>query len=445
MRVVASRSAWTPTVAVSAFLVAGLFAIAAIGSAVVLVLRRQADREAIGQAKLLSQVEARDIAAPFLVDAALRPGLQRRALDAVVRSHVLGADVVRVKVWAADGTILYSDDSALIGQRFPLGAAEQRALAGQPAAEISNLSAPENVAERRFGKLLEVYLGVQTPSGRPLLFETYRRYQSISDSSNRLLLRSLPALIGGLLLLYLIQAPLAYMLARRLRQAQDEREQAFVETFATADRERRRVASDLHDGVVQGVAGISYRLAATAHEADAQGDQKMAVVLRELGVQLRQWVRELRTYVLVIAPPRLHERGIQAALEDLAATLRARGVHVDVEIEITAALPVNTDAEELMYRVAQEAARNIVKHANATRVEFTVTSSDGSLVLTVYDNGIGLPEQRGSATDVGEGGAGLRLLAEVAEQSGAVLRVGDAVGGGVLVELVLPAVVVAPT
>ena len=442
MRVAASRSAWTPTVAVSAFLVAGLFAVAVIGSAVVIVLRRQADREAVGQAKLLTQVEARDIAAPFLVDAALRPGPQRQALDAVIRSHVLDANVVRVKVWANDGTILFSDDSALIGQRFPLGAAERRALAGQPAAEISNLSAPENIAERRFGKLLEVYLGVQTPSGRPLLFETYRRYQSISDSSNRLLLRSLPALIGGLLLLYLIQAPLAYMLARRLRQAQEDREQAFVESLATADRERRRVAADLHDGVVQGVAGISYKLAATANEAEAQADYKMALVLRELGIQLRHWVRELRTYVLLIAPPRLHERGMHGALEDLAATLRARGIGVDVEV--SAGLPLSTDTEELMYRVAQEAARNIVKHANATHVDFIVAWTDGSVVLTVHDNGIGLPEQRHSATDVGEGGAGLRLLGEVADQSGAVLRVGEAVGGGVTVELVLPAAVSAP-
>jgi signal transduction histidine kinase len=232
------------------------------------------------------------------------------------------------------------------------------------------------------------------------------------------------------------------MLARRLRQAQEEREQAFVETLATADRERRRVAADLHDGVVQGVAGISYKLAATANEAEAQADHKTALVLRELGVQLRHWVRELRTYVLVIAPPRLHERGIQAALEDLAATLRARGVHVGVEI--ATGLPLDTDAEELMYRVAQEAARNIVKHANATRVEFTIACTDRSLILTVHDNGIGLPEQRHSATDVGEGGAGLRLLAELAEQSGAVLRVGDADGGGVTVELVLPAEVPAP-
>jgi signal transduction histidine kinase len=423
--------------AVTWFLLAGLIAVAVIGSAVVLVLRHQTASEAIAQAKALTQVEARDVVAPYLVDAALRRGPGRAALDREVRAHVLNADVVRVKVWASDGTVLYSDDLSLIGQRYPLGRPERRALSGPPAAEISDLRAPENVAERHFGKLLEVYLGVQTPTGRRLLFETYQRYRSIAESSNRLLVRSLPALLGGLLLLYLIQAPLAYLLAQRLRQAQNEREQALVEALATADRERRRVAADLHDGVVQGITAMSYRLVAIAHDAERDGLTALAGTAREMGVQLRHWVRELRTYVLVIAPPRLHERGLPAALDDLAQTLRARGItaRVDVQSDFT----TDTETEQLMYRVAQEASRNIVKHANATTVTFTVNADPDWLSLMVADDGRGLPEQRGKPSDVGAGGAGLRLLSDLAEQSGARLRVVDGEAGGVLVELLVPA------
>ena len=437
MRRATGRWTFTPTVAVTAFLLAGLIAVAVIGSAIVIVLRKQTDHEAIRQAKALTQVEARGIVAPFLVDEALHPGAQRAVLDHAVRTHVLSPDVVRVKVWASDGTILYSDDFALVGRRYPLAPAEQRALAGPPAAEISNLKEPENVDERHFGKLLEVYLGVRTPSGRPLLFETYQRYRSISDSSNRLLLRTLPALLGGLLLLYLIQAPLAYLLARRLRQAQEQREQAFVEALATADRERRRVAADLHDGVVQGIAGISYKLAAAAHDAEMSSRPQLAASLRDMGVQLRQWVRELRTYVLVIAPPRLHARGLPAALDDLAATLRARDL--DVTVSTPDGLALQPEVEELMFRVAQEAARNVVKHADANHVDVCVSSSGDWHILTIHDDGVGLPTQRGDAADRGMGGAGLRLLGDIAEHSGARLRVVDGEGGGVLVELMVPA------
>ena len=437
-----ARSAFAPGLTVTWFLLAGLIAVAVIGSAVVLVLRREADHEAIAQAKSLAQVEARDVVAPYLVDAALRPGPQRVALDRDVRSHVLSDDVVRVKIWAGDGTILYSDDAQLIGQRYPLGADEQRALAGPPAAEISNLRAPENVAERHFGKLLEVYLGVRTPSGRPLLFETYQRYQSITESSNRLLLRSLPALLGGLLLLYLIQAPLAYLLARRLRQAQDQREQAFVEAFATADRERRRVAADLHDGVVQGIAAVGYRLAATATEVERGDAPEVAGTLREMGGQLRHWVRELRTYVLLIAPPRLHTHGLIAAIHDLAGTLRARGI--DVTVHVDDGLIVDAETEQLIFRVAQEASRNVVKHAHATHVAFSLTTDGDWLDLTVSDDGHGLPEQQTNARDPGAGGAGLRLLTEVAEHAGARLRVVNGELGGVLVELLVPVPSVVP-
>lgn len=432
-----ARSAFTPTLAVTWFLLAGLIAVAVIGSAVVLVLRRQTDREATAQAKALTQVEARDVVAPYLVDAALDPGPARAALDRLVHQHVLNADVVRVKIWAADGTILYSDDQQLIGQRFPLGPSERRALAGPPSAEISDLTAPENVAERHFGKLLEVYLGVRTPSGRPLLFETYQRYRSIAESSNRLLLRSLPALLGGLLLLYLIQAPLAYLLARRLRQAQDEREQALVEALATADRERRRVAADLHDGVVQGIAAVSYRLAATGHDAEREGATGVAAAVREMGIELRRWVRELRTYVLVIAPPRLHARGLAAALRDLADTLRAHGITATVTVDDD--LVVDAEFEQLIYRVAQEATRNVVKHAHATEVTYAVAVDGEWLSLTISDDGHGLPEQRTHHNDPGVGGAGLRLLADIAEQSGAQLRVVDSESGGVVVELLMPA------
>ncbi len=437
MTVARGRWAFTPTLAVTAFLLAGFIAVAVIGSAVVLVLRHQTDREAVTQAKALTEVEARDVVAPYLLDASLAPGPARDALDRQVRAHVLNADVVRVKIWASDGTILYSDDAQLIGMRYPLGPDEQVALTGPAAAAISNLTAPENVAERHFGKLLEVYLGVRTPSGRRLLFETYQRYQSITESSNRLLVRSLPALLGGLLLLYLIQAPLAYLLARRLRQAQEQREQAFVETLATADRERRRVAADLHDGVVQGIAAISYRLAATAHEADQDGVSGVATAMREMGVQLRHWVRELRTYVLVIAPPRLHARGLVPALHDLAETLRARGIEVVLAVDDE--LAVDADTEQLMFRVAQEATRNVVKHAHATRVTYRLTAEDEWLALAVIDNGHGLPEQRSGPQDRGIGGAGLRLLADIADHAGARLRIANNPDGGAAVELLVPA------
>ena len=95
-----------------------------------------------------------------------------------MRRDVLDSSLVRVKVWNRQGTILYSDEPRLIGERVrarrPTNAASLDA--GAIEADVSDLTKPENRFERRYGKLLEVYLPIQTPSGKPLLFEAYYDY-----------------------------------------------------------------------------------------------------------------------------------------------------------------------------------------------------------------------------------------------------------------------------
>ena len=102
---------------------------------------------------------AHAVVGPELTDSALVPGPGRARLEQVVREHVLGPTVVRVKVWDERGTVVYSDDAALIGQTFPLPADERQVLTGDaPAqAEVSDLDEAENVGEQEFERLLQVY------------------------------------------------------------------------------------------------------------------------------------------------------------------------------------------------------------------------------------------------------------------------------------------------
>jgi two-component system NarL family sensor kinase len=225
--------------AVAAFLVAGLFVLTAVGIVVALALRQTATAEAIRVARLVTSLEATSVVGQVLVDEALVPGPAYDKLDQVVRQHVISSQIVRIKVWDATGRIVYSDDRSLVGKRFPLGADDLTALKrGGAFADVTDLTASENMGEKKFGKLLQVYLGVKTPTGQRLLFETYQPYQTISDASRRTWLASLPVLLGGLLLLYLVQAPLAYRMARRLKRSQDEREAMLLASLAASDRER---------------------------------------------------------------------------------------------------------------------------------------------------------------------------------------------------------------
>ena len=84
-------------------------------------------------------------------------------------------DVRRIKIWAADGTVLYSDRTELIGAVYPLGDDELEVIAdGGTDAELSDLDpAREPLRARLGGDLLEVYTRVRSPEGEPLLFEAY--------------------------------------------------------------------------------------------------------------------------------------------------------------------------------------------------------------------------------------------------------------------------------
>jgi signal transduction histidine kinase len=424
------------TAAVAGFLVAGLLVVIVIGVFLALAQRRTAVSEAIRDARTLTELEAEDVIGPLLTDDALAPGPAFDALDRAVRERVLGSRIVRVKIWDASGRIVYSDDRDLVGQRFELPADEREVLqaARRTVAEITDLDEPENRDERHFGKLLQVYLSVRTPSGQPLLFETYQPYGEITAASRRMWSAALPVLLGGLVLLYLVQAPLAYRMATRLRAAQEQREQLLLSSLGASDKERRRIAADLHDGVVQGLAGASYTLSAVADRARSAGAGELADTAGRTAVDLRRWVRELRSLVVTITPPVLHEQGLGASLSDLASTLEARGI--SVHVEVPADLDLDEATEALLYRVAQEGVRNVVRHAEATRVQLCLRHTSGRLQLEVADDGRGMDPAATAARR--RGSVGLELLRALVAEHDGTLVVGPAAGGGTTLLMELP-------
>jgi signal transduction histidine kinase len=171
-------------------------------------------------------------------------------------------------------------------------------------------------------------------------------------------------------------------MAQRLRRSPDAR---LLETLA-ADRERARIAADLADGVVQGLAGTSLRLSAGVHRLRAT-DPESARVMATAASDLRHRIRELRSLVVTIAPSALHRQGLAASFADLASTLQRRGVTVTVDVDGIDGLDEPT--ETLLYRTAQEAVRCIAEQAEASAVAIRVSRRrvDGTrtdeLTLTV--------------------------------------------------------------
>jgi two-component system, NarL family, sensor kinase len=339
-------------------------------------------------------------------------------------------------VWDETGRIVYSDEPRLIGQQFELDADELAMFTRGPStagaeANVSDLTSPENVYETE-PKLLEVYLPVTSIDGSTMLYETYFRYGAVTDVGRDLWREFAPLAIGGLLILELVQIPFAWRLARRLRSGQQHRELLLQHAIDSSERERRRIASDLHDGVVQELTGVSLSLAAAARTRD--GDLR----LLDASSAIRESVKSLRSLLVEIYPPNLHEEGLETAVGDLLGRLNNRGIATRLQVDPKVA-QASPDTTALLYRIAQEALRNVVAHSGASRVDLEVGVNDqtSEVRLVVDDDGRGLDVDNLSEQQR-DGHVGLRALAGLVHDSGGELLVRSSPGSGTSLETTLP-------
>ena len=277
-----------------------------------------------------------------------------------------------------------------------------------------------------------MYTRVETPDGTPLLFETYQLASSVAERRRELASTFVPVLVVTLVALALLMVPIAWMLARRVRTAQLERERLMQRAIESSDRERRRIAGDLHDGPVQELAGLSMRLSASAEKVP---DGAAADVLRDSASAVRGSVRTLRSAVVGVYPPNLQQVGLAASLSDLVARLGAHGVDATVEIDPEATFGQEADA--LLYRAAQEAVRNVEEHAGANAVGIRARAEGQLAVLEVEDDGRGIDPERAEQAR-GEGHVGLSILEDLVADAGGRLLVRPGATAGTVVRVEVP-------
>ncbi len=403
-----------------------------------LAARKLAEREAVNDAAHTAGVLAAAVVEPALTDALLDgdPGAVP-AFDRVVRDHVLGQDIVRVKIWRPDGLVLYADEPALIGRTFDLGSNQQAALDGpMTRAEISDLDATENAFEDA-DRLVEVYRPVWTSSGRPALFELYASYDPVGARATQMWRGFAGVTASSLILLIVLVAPIVWHLLTRLRAAERQRVVLLQRAVDASDLERRRIAATLHDGPVQELAATGFAVAGAAAAAGHRGETRLAGELDAAAGSVRGSMRALRTLLVDIYPPSLGRSGIVAALHDLAQGIRRPDLAVRLDTDTEEELDV-TDAEAgTIHRVAQECLRNAAKHAGAASVVVSLRREGREVVLEVVDDGAGM-DVEGVVADPEPGHLGLSLLRDAAAAPGATLQVASAPGAGTHWRLALP-------
>jgi signal transduction histidine kinase len=193
---------------------------------------------------------------------------------------------------------------------------------------------------------------------------------------------------------------------------------------AASDQARRRIERDLHDGTQQRL--VSLGLAARTAEADAAaGRGDLRGELSRIGAGLADAVTELQELSRGIHPAILSERGLGPALRTLA---RRSAVPVDLDVSTSVRCP--EPIEIAAYYVASEALANAMKHAQASHIEISLAASDGSLLLSVRDDGIG-------GADPARG-SGLAGLTDRVEALGGSIHVCSAAEAGTHITVDLP-------
>jgi signal transduction histidine kinase len=213
----------------------------------------------------------------------------------------------------------------------------------------------------------------------------------------------------------------------RLQRVETERRASAARMLSTQERERVRLARELHDEIGQSVTGLMLEIDRVAKQAPPE----IGTQLRETQEAAREISDELRTIVRRLRPEALDALGLNRALIALTERIGEQS-SLRIERRLSRDLPeLSSDAELVVYRVAQEALTNIIRHAEASRAEVELSAIEEGVRLRVVDDGAG-PRHDARA------GSGIQGMRERAVLVGGRLTVGSPGVRGTEVVLEVP-------
>lgn len=212
-----------------------------------------------------------------------------------------------------------------------------------------------------------------------------------------------------------------------------ERKQLESEIIEIANRERRRLGADLHDGLGQELTGISLMLRSFSKRAGLAAFE-IVPELDEIITLVNHAIQSARKMALGISPVTLERGGLLPALQTLIGWSR-KSYNMDVRLRLSIRSPllIGESAAAHLYLIVQEAINNAVKHGRARSVAVTLRTSGSLVSLSIADDGVGIGEH--AARD---GGMGLKLMEYRSAVIGGVMKVKRLPSGGTRVHSVSP-------
>jgi PAS domain S-box-containing protein len=223
------------------------------------------------------------------------------------------------------------------------------------------------------------------------------------------------------------------------KRAEEHRARLLAQTVRAAEDERTRLAAELHDGPIQRLAKLGYVLERGVMRLERHELDKTKELLTQAHEGLTEEISALRHTMTRLRPPVLDERGLSAALQDLAnATTKDAGVRVEIDATLDERL--EESLETIIYRVVQEALRNVVSHSSATAAHVHLRAGDDGVTLTIDDDGNGFDVDAFDAGDR-QGHFGIDGMRERTRMAGGTVTVTSAPGRGTQIRARFPRIV----
>jgi signal transduction histidine kinase len=419
----------------------------------------QLERSIIGRTASVTALYVESIIEPTVASMADGGELTSQeigTLDMHLASSALSERVRSLRLWSADGRVVYSPNADLIGQRFPVEGNLAQAWAGEVTTAMDDLSGAENAWEReRWDRLLEMYIPVRERGSDRIIAvaEFYLPPGEIDeqvDAARRTTwaLVSLAIVLAGVLLYGIVKrgsdtiAQQEVALSQQVEELTDLLEQnselnervhsAAERTTTLTERSMRRVSSDLHDGPGQTLSLALLRLDGLRKRTE-RGLPPGAAEIADVEQVLQDAMADMRSVAAGLRLPELGPMTAEAVAQRAARDHQRRsGTRVDlVARDLPTAVPL--PVKIALFRALQEALSNATRHGHSQLVKVELGGADdpqrddvAGLSLVVHDDGAGFDTQR-----LGSGeGLGLAGIREQAEILGGTFTLRSGVGHG---------------
>ncbi|NOY70032.1 MAG: AAA family ATPase [Deltaproteobacteria bacterium] len=239
---------------------------------------------------------------------------------------------------------------------------------------------------------------------------------------------------------------------KELREVSQRREEEFLryqaklrslssELSLTEERERRRIARQLHDRIGHALTNASMKMRLIINQAGKSeniGHGESVDRLRDINAFIEQSIKDTQTLTFELSPPILYDLGLEAALDWLAEqTEKQHGLRVAC-IDDMEHKPIDESLRVLLFQAARELLFNIVKHARATEVKIFISREDENVRVAIEDNGVGFDATRAEPKDIKKGGFGLFSIRERLALAGGRLEIKSEQKKGSRVTMISP-------